>query len=200
MSGRCSGHCCHSFSINLSPKMLMELAALPDDDERKDEDINLLASMLIHHGTFLTNPIAKTNGETWEEKAKKIARQGDPTLEARDRPVGHRIFASDNEKSHWYGCRHVQLNGDCGIYETRPGMCRRFPSGACDFDGCTMSKEAAAEHLQEHYPNSYHARKARGEIGDESMTLISVTQTLRKATPKVVEKKKKRKKGDVEQR
>jgi Fe-S-cluster containining protein len=29
-----------------------------------------------------------------------------------------------------FTCRHVQANGDCGIYETRPALCRRYPYGA----------------------------------------------------------------------
>lgn len=33
-----------------------------------------------------------------------------------------------------YTCRHLQLNGDCGIYEDRPAMCRDYPYGqVCEF-------------------------------------------------------------------
>lgn len=39
-----------------------------------------------------------------------------------------------------YSCRHLQSNGDCGIYDRRPEMCRRYPlDGFCSAPGCTLS-------------------------------------------------------------
>jgi len=38
-----------------------------------------------------------------------------------------------------YTCRHLQLNGDCAVYERRPRMCRDYPyDKPCPIDGCTM--------------------------------------------------------------
>jgi uncharacterized protein len=31
-------------------------------------------------------------------------------------------------------CQHLQLNGDCGIYETRPAICREHSNDYCEYD------------------------------------------------------------------
>ena len=31
-------------------------------------------------------------------------------------------------------CQHLQLNGDCGIYDIRPGICREHTNDYCEFD------------------------------------------------------------------
>jgi Fe-S-cluster containining protein len=31
-------------------------------------------------------------------------------------------------------CQHLQLNGDCGIYEVRPDICREHSNDYCEFD------------------------------------------------------------------
>ena len=37
-----------------------------------------------------------------------------------------------------YTCKHLRKNGDCGIYEFRPRMCRDFPGeSACPFPICS---------------------------------------------------------------
>ena len=37
-----------------------------------------------------------------------------------------------------YTCKHHLPNGDCGIYENRPKMCRNYPYGQpCPYIGCT---------------------------------------------------------------
>lgn len=40
-----------------------------------------------------------------------------------------------------YTCRHLDaVTGDCGAYESRPGMCSEYPYGsACAIDGCTWT-------------------------------------------------------------
>ena len=32
-------------------------------------------------------------------------------------------------------CVHLQSNGNCGIYETRPQICREHSNDCCEFDG-----------------------------------------------------------------
>lgn len=41
---------------------------------------------------------------------------------------------------YWYTCEHYdRATGDCGIYETRPAMCRAYPNGKpCPNAGCTL--------------------------------------------------------------
>lgn len=115
--------------------------------------------MLIYHGQFRTNPLLKTKGESWAKKGLYIAQREDDDRQKShhmevqrlgDHPFNHDV---DHRGSHWYGCRHIQLNGDCGIYETRPDMCRRYPNGSpCQFEGCTMSEEEQQKHFDEHWP------------------------------------------------
>jgi len=41
----------------------------------------------------------------------------------------------------YYTCRHLKKNGDCGIYEFRPDMCREFPYGrTCQIPECTWDE------------------------------------------------------------
>ncbi len=45
-----------------------------------------------------------------------------------------------------YSCVHLGDNGDCGIYDRRPELCRGYPYGRrCEFSGCTWkdAKEAS---------------------------------------------------------
>lgn len=39
--------------------------------------------------------------------------------------------------SHIYRCRHLTSEGDCGIYETRPRLCRAYPHEVYMRKGCT---------------------------------------------------------------
>lgn len=51
----------------------------------------------------------------------------------------------ENSGWHVYGCRHLQGNGDCGIYENRPFMCRDYPYGhPCKFENCTAENGGCA--------------------------------------------------------
>jgi Fe-S-cluster containining protein len=44
---------------------------------------------------------------------------------------------------HFYSCSNLLPSGDCGVYETRPEMCRGFPyEGECGYTACT-AREAA---------------------------------------------------------
>ena len=37
-----------------------------------------------------------------------------------------------------FTCKHLQANGDCGIYATRPQMCRDFPGDRpCPYRNCS---------------------------------------------------------------
>jgi Fe-S-cluster containining protein len=39
-----------------------------------------------------------------------------------------------------YTCRNLRANGDCGIYEKRPAMCRDFPARLpCPYGLCAMN-------------------------------------------------------------
>lgn len=56
-------------------------------------------------------------------------------------PIGPRLTLAGNLLPH-FTCRHHDAeSGDCKIYDSRPGMCRRYPYGKeCEHvpSGCTM--------------------------------------------------------------
>jgi Fe-S-cluster containining protein len=57
--------------------------------------------------------------------------------------------AISQKHANFYSCNNLQPNGDCGIYETRPEMCRVYPNGhKCEFTGCT-SVEARKTTLEQ---------------------------------------------------
>lgn len=149
----------------------MDEARRDREDPQKKKDAETLAGMLIYHGQFLTNPLVKTRGESWAKKALLMGMRGDEMYEGSIRmgvdPVPH-YRGDDPRGQHWYGCRHIQLNGDCGNYENRPSMCRSYPDGrACNFEGCTMTtvdmpaKHKSADDLTEDLKASVQLVEAR---------------------------------------
>ncbi len=41
----------------------------------------------------------------------------------------------------FYSCSHLNANGDCGIYDRRPAMCRNFPYGKeCENPKCSWDQ------------------------------------------------------------
>ncbi|MBI3558340.1 MAG: YkgJ family cysteine cluster protein [Deltaproteobacteria bacterium] len=53
------------------------------------------------------------------------------------------IARSRNGLEYVYTCKNLSPGGDCGIYETRPQMCRDFPTEqGCHFRGCKSSQSA----------------------------------------------------------
>lgn len=90
---RCSGQCCHGFTLSATPGVLAARRAAGDEEAAE------LLGMIVYLDT---------------------TQQGD------DEPFIR------------YSCRNLQENGDCGIYDSRPSMCRRYPyCGVCRFAGCT---------------------------------------------------------------
>ena len=55
--------------------------------------------------------------------------------------VSHRNVHVYKEKAGWYllvqtPCTHLMRDGRCGVYETRPQICRDYRNDYCEFDGC----------------------------------------------------------------
>lgn len=110
--GRCTGHCCESFSIGMSPLELARAAHLErhvPGTSKHGSEILLIAEMLVPIGIFEDNPgresLGKATGSSW-----------------------------------FFTCSNLTHAGDCGIYATRPKMCSDFPrydhGGACRYTGC----------------------------------------------------------------
>jgi Fe-S-cluster containining protein len=115
MADRCTGHCSRCFWFNATPEELREdherwLAGGPN----RFEDIDILGPMLIPVGDdFPREPLR-------EDLPRP---EPDPWI-----------------RGHFYRCRYQLPNGDCGIYEIRPRMCREYPSdGLCRLVDCTWN-------------------------------------------------------------
>lgn len=137
---RCTGHCCRSFLLRLSPAELAQLRTDPhaSDDER------LIASMVIPLGKFHSNPTQLIKGESWAEKALNLGLKSDEHIKSLEEQMGSgdRWLSMSRLGDHYYACRYVLLNGDCSIYENRPQMCRSYPNGhECAFEECTAPKQ-----------------------------------------------------------
>ena len=75
------------------------------------------------------------------------------------------------EKRKWYlgvyaRCKHLQADNRCGIYETRPQICRGYSTDNCDYHGGEYDWEVlftSADQLQryadEHLPRKRRSRK-----------------------------------------
>jgi uncharacterized protein len=87
------------------------------------------------------------------------------------------VFVEDGD---WYiafvtPCQHIQPDHRCGIYETRPRVCRQYTTDDCDYHSGDYGWEqhfAAPEHLdayvQEHadeIDKKTRRKKARGKTG-----------------------------------
>jgi Fe-S-cluster containining protein len=56
--------------------------------------------------------------------------------------ISHRGIQIFKDEDGWFvqvmnRCRHLQADGRCGIYETRPQICRDHSVDNCEFDGLT---------------------------------------------------------------
>ena len=62
------------------------------------------------------------------------------------------------EKKQWYigimnRCKHLQTDNRCGIYETRPRICRKYTTDNCDYHGGEYNYSqlfTSAEQLREY--------------------------------------------------
>jgi Fe-S-cluster containining protein len=113
---RCTGHCCRCFTLPVSPVEIGQRLLKARRGEPTTLDIETIAAMLIYKGGHYRNPEARGSFD--------------------DEP-GYRLV-------HFYGCKHLTVAGDCGIYDRRPHFCRSFPephqrneTGHCEFKGCT---------------------------------------------------------------
>lgn len=114
---RCTGHCCKSFYLPHSPEELAENYRAWANREEIDRN-----GRKIIDGIWLIAPMVRHLG----------LRQA-PPASAKPPPAGHHY-----EAGNYYACKHLEKNGDCGIYAMRPRMCRDYPYGkACSFKACT---------------------------------------------------------------
>lgn len=122
MSDRCSGHCCRVFFL---PRTPAELHAWRD------------GTTTVNGSTAEAEFIADMVIPLYESKA------GDPS------PITKKPQPQD---AWYYTCRHRLPNGNCGVYEARPSLCRDYPyGGPCEYPGCTWA--SATEATRRHPPD-----------------------------------------------
>ena len=66
--------------------------------------------------------------------------------------ISHEHVEVYRDTDGWYllirgHCEHLQTDGACGIYATRPQVCRDYSNDWCEFD------EPAERHFQHHFRN-----------------------------------------------
>lgn len=118
MTDRCTGHCCESFSFMAPDKFAAYVEEHPDSAEALTID-----AMLIYLGEFDANPVHADTvpRPEWDPNANNIV-----------------ISEIAPDRAHFYTCRHFDRDsGNCGNYEGRPSMCRRYPYTTCNFAGCS---------------------------------------------------------------
>jgi len=79
---------------------------------------------------------------------------------------GVSVFVEDGE---WYvnietRCRHLQEDFRCGIYETRPKVCREYSADNCDYHSGDYGWDehfTCAEHLKEFEREFFAQRRAK---------------------------------------
>ena len=123
MGDRCSGHCCKVFPLGSDPDK-RPAGFSPDE-----------LAEIFRAQTEGREP--KGNGGRTINDLEIIY----PML----RYLGESAERIDGEKVeppiHVYRCAHLQESGDCGIYETRPEMCREYPYGRpCNQPDCTWDE------------------------------------------------------------
>lgn len=132
-ANRCTGHCCRSFCLPLSPKELREAyerwrASLDGHPIYKNEEPK---DKRIYNDIWLVAPMAKHIG------IKQTFQQVNPP--------DHELTEGKKLPGHWYRCKHFDdKTKKCSIYEIRPRMCRDYPYGeSCNYAGCTWKKVKA---------------------------------------------------------
>jgi uncharacterized protein len=82
------------------------------------------------------------------------------------------------ENKHWFvgilnKCKHLQPDNRCGVYETRPRICREYTTDNCDFHASEYNYEllfTSAEQLREYADKQlgrsmiYKAKPARRKL------------------------------------
>jgi Fe-S-cluster containining protein len=130
MGDRCTGHCCKEFVLSSS----YENVRRSYEAHQRGEDKYLSVES--------EKEIAKAGGNydvpSWMTYHSPDIATVFPMLvplgiRTHDRETGREL----SRPSEIFTCRHLQTNGDCGIYEKRPDMCSSYPGKyGCHFSEC----------------------------------------------------------------
>ena len=116
MGDRCTGDCCRAFVLSITHG---ELLRGYDSWRAGGKDC------IRHGGGKMGIP----------SDAHIVALMVRPLGEFTANPLTGTPF---NRRKMVYSCVHLGDNGDCGIYDRRPSLCRSFPGDCkCEYPGCT---------------------------------------------------------------
>ena len=107
--------------------------------------------------------------------------------------VSHKDISVFQDDDGWFlssasPCLHLQDNGNCGIYETRPQICREHSNDCCEFDG------PAEEDFKKYFDSSESLDKfCRKKFGEKWDTRIEKWEKKREEKRKRKEEKKQQK-------
>jgi len=109
---RCTGHCCRCFTLNISLEGLKQLVAEFQEPYSEVELDNIQVAQMV----------IPLSGEAEQEAIRVTGSKGTPGIPR-------------------FTCKNLQSDGNCGIYESRPKMCRDYPNtGTCEYSECTRSE------------------------------------------------------------
>lgn len=63
-------------------------------------------------------------------------------------------------------CRNLGADNLCGIYETRPEICREYEPGACDYSGATFGYDHLFTHPKQ--MEEFYHKKSGKQLGKPS--------------------------------
>lgn len=92
----------------------------------------------------------------------------------------HEAATLFTEEEEWYllvhtQCKHLQEDGRCGIYETRPQICRDYSTDNCEYDDSWVYDRyfETSEQIEE-YVEAIYARRRGVEIRSNPPPLLPI--------------------------
>lgn len=149
MGNRCTGHCCKAFVLNISYEDLRrahEAHLRGEDRYMQVADEETIAKMD-------PGSVDDTNRYCWQRPLPQDVAIVYPMIiplgEHMNHPISGKPVSMSGKPTHLYTCKNLQSNGDCGIYEARPRLCRDYPyaGDVCGYDGCTWDDAQRREAL-----------------------------------------------------
>lgn len=118
---RCRGHCCHAFNLQIpggtiDPELLQQMGEFARRLNKAVEEGDREEGSRIYDEARDRNiPLTKD--------ADKVADMAIPLGMFTRSPASGLPLPFP---THFYACKHLQPNGDCGNYENRPLLCRSY--------------------------------------------------------------------------
>ena len=122
---RCTGHCCKTFTLPMSPDELWA------------------AFHRWKIGAGNSTPMSNRGDETTKQIIGEIYLIAPMVIYLGYKKLPYKQVRPEEkvERHHLYTCKHFDTKtNNCGIYEHRPQMCRDYPYGmSCNYRACTWT-------------------------------------------------------------